>query len=258
MVTKRIKESAFSSAKDPAFRARAVSEYMRIRKWLGRNVNFETSSILDFGCGQGIGAASFALRHPGASVWAVDVAPPDVSILESRLESQLGVGIPENLNFSSNLDEILEREMRFDLIYSWSVFEHVRASELAGLFKKIKHCLSTDGRFFMQVSPLYFSPRGSHLYRYFSSPWHHLTLSIDEIREALFAATTEKRRERGWRQFIELNRLTATDILGQATTSGLKLIRKELSKTDKIPPPSLVHVYNEDALLTEEVIALFR
>lgn len=221
-------------------------------------MDFETSRILDFGCGQGIAAASFALRHPGASVYAVDVAPPDVSILETQLESQLGVGIPENLNFISNLDEILEREMRFDLIYSWSVFEHVRASELEGLFKKIKSCLSVDGRFFMQINPLYFSPRGSHLYRYFSSPWHHLTLSIDELRDVLFAADNEKRRDREWRQFIELNRLTATDILGRASASGLKLTRKELSKTDKIPPPRLARVYSQDALLTEEVIALFR
>ena len=252
-------ERVFKDAPDPAFRVRVVSEYARVRHWLPDPVKLDDARILDFGCGQGFAAASFALRHPGAEVIGVDVVPVDEELLEERLRSQLGTGLPENIKFLSAGIDSRSALGSFDLVYSWSVFEHISVSRVNDTFGRIKDSLRKGGYFFLQIDPLYFSPRGSHLYAYFDSPWHHLTLSLDELRERVFASPGgEERHRREWQQFLELNRLTATDFLGRAKANGLKLLRRQLRQTDSELPPRLSRSYDRDALTTEELVALFQ
>jgi hypothetical protein len=145
----------------------------------------------------------------------------------------------------------------YDLIFAWSVFEHVREDIMMDLFKGLKSRLSKNGLLFVQVNPLYFSPRGSHLYNYFKSPWHHLILSLESLREGVLSdhATDNARRE--WTQFLELNRLTAKDIIGRASAAGLKLVKEQYFTTDVVPPPRLTRVYDKDVLMMTEFMALF-
>ena len=255
---KGLSESVFKDAPDQAFRVRVVSEYARIHNWLGREMDLNSARILDFGCGQGFAAASFALRHPGAEVVGFDVSSVDESYLAHMLESQLGVQKPLNLRFVSGIDGSLQDLPKFDLVYSWSVFEHIREDQVNEAFSRLREQLDEHGKFFLQIDPLYFSPKGSHLYKYFSLPWHHLMLSLDQLHEVVFQLDADQsRQQREWQQFVELNRLTATDFLGRAKFSGFNLKRNVLRKTELEPPKRLLRCYAEDALLTEELVALF-
>ena len=125
------------------------------------------------------------------------------------------------------------------------------------LFRNLKGRLAKNGLLFVQVNPLYFSPRGSHLYNYFKSPWHHLILSLDALREGVLSEQPTEREQREWAQFLELNRLTGRDIIGRATDAGLKLLREQHFTTDLLPPPRLTRIYDKDALVANEFIALF-
>ena len=229
-------EKAFEEAKDAGFRGRANSEYKRIKGWTGERVNLDKARILDFGCGQGIAATSFALRHPNAQVTGFDIEPINQQQLARIYETQVGLQLPPNVTFTSaHPGEIPAGEQPFDLIYAWSVFEHVREDLMVDLFKSLKNRLAPKGSLFVQVSPLYFSPQGSHLYKYFKSPWHHLILSLDELREGVVSAEFRPTETREWRQFMELNRLTAHEIIGRAGTAGLRNSENNFFKLIKCP-----------------------
>jgi len=235
-------ENAFSNAPDPAFRARAVSEYERILAWVKDQVDLSNASILDFGCGQGVATASFALV--------------DVDHLARSLKAQVGRDLPPNLNFNIAKDGQLPSG-EYDLIIAWSVFNHVPENRMIETFKDLKSQLRAEGVLFLQIAPLYFSPEGSLLYKYFKSPWHHLQLPLDALREGVFAKGMTETQTREWQQFLGLNRLTAEDILGRASAAGMIKRKALYSKTNLVPPPRLARLYDPDALVTHEVTALF-
>lgn len=246
----------FERATDKAFKARATFEYQQVRKWAGHRINFDTARVLDFGCGQGVAAASFALRHPEARVVGVDVEPVPEPQLRNLLKTQIGHTIPSNLSYRTISLTPLSSE-KFDLIYAWSVFEHIKEDKMVDTFAMLKDHLADNGVLFISCNPLYFSPHGSHLYKYFKSPWHHLLLTLDELREGVVSDGLLTSEAREWQQFLQLNRLTAHDIMGRASAADLKRLRQHLSKTDVAPPPRLARLYDNDVLTTTELVATF-
>ncbi|UPK33962.1 class I SAM-dependent methyltransferase [Bradyrhizobium sp. 186] len=249
-------EASLEKATDQAFKARATFEYQQVRKWVGSRVNLDEARILDFGCGQGVPAASFALRHPKARVLGVDIEPVPEQQLSNLLNKQIGCGIPSNVSYRTLSLTALSDE-KFDLIYAWSVFEHVKEDKMIKIFSTLKSHLAERGILFVCCNPLYFSPHGSHLYKYFKSPWHHLLLTLDELREGVVSGDLLASETREWQQFLQLNRLTAQDIMGRASGAGLKRLRHHLTKTDLSPPPRLARLYDNEVLTTKELVAIF-
>jgi len=247
-------EAAFAAAPDAGFRGRVLSEYRTIRHWVKDRIDWDRATILDFGCGAGIAAASIALRHPQSRISGFDVTPVDREALARLFDQQARQALPPNIEY---LPEFSAAEPAYDLIYAWSVFEHVRESDLISVCRGIKAALKPDGVFFMQIDPLYFSPRGSHLYRFFKTPWHHLTQSIDELRAVVCAPEAGAAGAREWQQFIELNRLTGRQIIDYAQQSGLRLIREQFFSTDLQPPGPLLDIYQSNVLTTVGLYALF-
>ena len=250
-------DAVLQTASDKAFRERALGEHKTIAAWTSDRIDLRKAKILDFGCGQGIAAASFALRNRGSKVVGLDVAPVDERGLDGLLRKNIELSLPDNLRFARIGDGALLDEGDFDLIYAWSVFEHISETSMVATFKELKHRLRKGGLLFLHSNPLYFSPTGSHLYRYFNKPWHHLILPLDVLRDGVFAHGIADTPSREWQQFLALNRLTARDILGRASSAGLKRIREQLATTDLTPPPLLARVYSHEALSTYEVKALF-
>jgi len=250
-------DAAFAAAPDAGFRGRVLSEYRTIKHWVKDRIDWDSAKILDFGCGGGIAAASIALRHPQAQVAGFDILSVDVDELAHLFDRQAGQALPPNLSFLSAFSEDDAGDAGYDLVYSWSVFEHIRASQIAPVCRAIKSSLKPDGLFFMQIDPLYFSPRGSHLYRFFKEPWHHLSLSVSELREGARAPANGELGTREWQQFIELNRLTGRQIIDHAQQGGLRLIRHQFFSTDLKPPSPLLDIYSADVLTTVGLYALF-
>ena len=241
-------ESVISSAKDAGFRARATTEYNRIRGWTKTEVNWDSPRILDFGCGSGVAATSIALRHPKAQVFGVDINPISIRALAGTFSDQTGLAIPDNVSFSLIRSGELPAESDFDLIYAWSVFEHVQEDCIIDIFRDLKSRLKTDAKLFLVTEPLYYSPNGSHLYRYHKTPWHHLIMSLDKLRDGVISENAEETQLREWQQFMDLNRLTAQQIREAAVSAGFEVLREQIFRTGQEPPERLTHIYQAEVL----------
>jgi len=245
----------FRAAPDLGFRRRAVHEYRVIKALLGDMHDLGSARILDFGCGDGIAAASFALRHPSSQVSGIDILEVSADRLRTLFSDQTGLGLPPNLSLDSHSPGSLPAELHnLDIIYAWSVFEHVPFAEVVPTLKLLHDRLGPKGSIVVQIEPLYFSPYGSHLRRYLSRPWEHLERQLDDIRRKVFAGDRPAAtNERAWEQFISLNRATADDIVAAAAEAGLAVIHQSRSETSELIPDRLKDVYSASALMTTEV-----
>jgi SAM-dependent methyltransferase len=238
---------------DPAFRARAFHEYKIVTRYLGRVA--DNTRILDFGCGEGIAAASFALRHPSAKVFGTDIQTVNPERLRAKLEKLVAAPLPANLDLrlippSSLPDDIHD----LDIIYSWSVFEHVRADLIVPILKMLRERLRPSGKFFLQIDPLYFSPRGAHLYGAIPEPWCHLLHQTDVLHEKLLASSLpDASKSRLWEQYRTLNRATADDITDACVEAGFTVAKRETLKSDLESPAPLLRAYSREALTTSEL-----
>jgi SAM-dependent methyltransferase len=251
----------FARCSDPEFRARAVHEWGTIRRFVAGRIPWPTARILDFGCGRGIAAASIALRLPEATVFGCDIVPPNREVLEDLLREQIAAAIPRNLHVTSSEPGTLPDAIAdLDLIYAWSVFEHVRFDRLVATLELLRERLRPRAFVFLQVNPLYFSPRGSHLYRFLPQPWSHLELQLDVMRAAVADAhdVSQQMREREWEQFMTLNRATTDDLLSAAREADFQIVLHETLSTEVEPSVRLLQIYSREILTTEEVRILLR
>lgn len=254
---------ALKASKAVWFRSRTCHEYGTVAQWTRDRVKFDAAKMLDFGCGNlPVAAASFALRHPEATVFGCDILPARVDLVTAALAEHAGLGMPENLRLQQIAPNTMpESCVNLDLVYSWSVFEHVPAADITRNFELVRESLGPDGVFFFQIGGLYFNTEGSHLRHLLpGQPWHHLTNSLAELHAKVLAADAPQRSKEGnWTQFMELNRLTASDFLDAANDAGLEVVREErLRDTGGPPPASLLRIYSEEVLMTTEIRALFR
>lgn len=227
------------ASKTPWFRARTWHEYSSIRPLVAPYVDLDTATVLDFGCGDlPIAAVSMALRHPGATVHGTDIAHIDLVRLQTVLHRESGMDIPSNVHLETVSPNSLPEHLRnLDLVYSWSVFEHIPAADSTRNFAAIRERLSPSGIFLFQNGGLYFHTDGSHLKHLFpDEPWHHLTHSLAELQEKVFASPRSEAANRGnWQQFIELNRLTADDFMDAASDAGLSVIWQDRRQEGEPP-----------------------
>lgn len=249
-------EEAIKAIKDPAFRSRFVLEYEAISRWSSK-VQTPGCRILDFGCGQGIAALGFALRDPTAIVSGIDVDSFH-DLLPGLSQRNLGKDIPGNLQFHVSSGAGLPfASNSFDLVYSWSVFEHVRKELIPQILEELSRVLKEDGHLFIQIDPLYFSPKGAHLYNAMETPWVHLLEQHDVLLEKVMASDIPDQNKPGLiQQYESLNRITADELFDQLAASGFEIIRKSTTKSDLVPPDLLRKVYTDGVLTTNSVHVL--
>lgn len=125
-------------------------------------------SLLDVGCGMGY--------FPMAANLA-------------GIEYSLGIDISANDSWDYYLSRsdngALEFEVcdlsvdtptrKFDLVTSWSAFEHFSNPRL--MLLKMLGLLNPGGTLFIEFSPLWNSHAGAHLYRRIPTPWYHMLFS---------------------------------------------------------------------------------
>lgn len=249
-------EELIAAIKDPFFRARFVHEYESISRWSSK-VQTPGCRILDFGCGQGIAALGFALRDPTAIVSGIDVdAFHDV--LTGLSQRNLGKDIPQNLEFHvSSGDGLPFSSNSLDLVYSWSVFEHIRKDLIPQILAELFRVLKEDGHLFIQIDPLYFSPKGAHLYNALETPWVHLLEQHDVLLEKVMDSDIpDQSKSHLIQQYESLNRITAEELIDHLTESGFEIIRTSTTKCEIVPPDLLRKVYTDEALTTSSVHVL--
>ena len=146
--------------------------------------------ILEIGCGRG--AFSYLLaKDYGCDVVGVDIVEREWSDYRSLPGLDLRV-----LDISVEVCDDLEQ---FDLIYSSSVWEHMKHPYAA--LKAVKRLLKSDGHFFLSAN-LYRGPRASHRYREVHFPWPHL-LFTDNVFEEFYSHIGKRPNRPAW-----VNKLT--------------------------------------------------
>ena len=238
---------------DAAFNSRFNHIFHTVNSWV--NVK-DKSNILDFGCGAGIAALNFALKNPGCTIYGCDISDSFES-LGAIAEDKIKAPLPANLYFKQMNDGVIPFDNKFDLIFSWSVFEHVNVYLMDSVISDIKSKLNDNGLLFIQIDPLYYSARGSHLYHILKEPWIHLKMQHDNLREAVFKNQENSKTAYFWDEYEKLNKLTVNELICAFRRLGFKILKQEITRdTEHVPTEELLGTYNEDVLLTNSVILL--
>ena len=249
---------SLENIKDPTYRTKFVNVPDIIADWVREHGGVAGRDLLDFGCGEATMALGMALRHSARRVVAVDTHG-EIDNAAPYAKAQLGLErLPDNLELvridaNSSLDEL----GYFDIVYSWSVFEHVSQDLITDCFVKLKRVMRPSGVMFLQTTPLYYSAQGSHLTSLISEPWAHLTMQQNLLYAALRknAENMDRANRLQW-VYETLNRATAPQLLRSAKKAGLAIVR-EYRTHDEIPvPEELKEVYTEEALSTNQLVFL--
>ena len=232
--------------------------------WTKSYLTGKSSSILDFGCGNGIAALRLAIEDSSSVVYGCDVTQA-FSILEALAFKNLEIEeLPKNLYFQQISGVGIPFEpAQFDLIYSWSVFEHIDINIMDEVIVDIRKRLKNDGVLFIQIDPLYYSAKGSHLIHLQNVPWIHLIKQHNHLKETFFKTDDSNTqvnlsKEFFWDEYKKLNKITVDSLIGKFEKHGFCVVRKQLMKCDTPIPEFLQNVYQVDALRTYGVILLLQ
>jgi cyclopropane fatty-acyl-phospholipid synthase-like methyltransferase len=245
---------------DTTFRAKFLTVADVIADWARDHGGLAGRDVLDFGCGDATIALGVLLRHGAARVVGVDThAVLDEALPNAR--AQLGLqALPDNLQLVRIAPSApLEPLGSFDVIYSWSVFEHVGQDLIGECFAKLKRALRPSGIMFLQTTPLYYSAEGSHLKPWVPEPWAHLTMQQDRFYDALRKAADSQEQAAQLQYVYEtLNRQTAPQLLRAARRAGFEIVREYRTHESPPVPPELLEIYTAEALTTDQLVLLAR
>lgn len=245
---------------DEQFRVKYQDLPSYLKDWLGPEFDWSSAEVMDFGCGEGVMALGVAHQLGCRRVVGVDIGD-ESSLCRQRAREHLRLeSLPENLSFHRVKPGSLHQPGDyFDLIYSWSVFEHVDQRLLAATLESLRNALKPGGYLFVQIAPLYYSAEGSHLYEQLREPWAHLHSQLNLYRARLRRAVGNGDLfQRLWSTYQTLNRITAPELEAAITSAGFEIVRRYTTETGHEVPPSLLLIYREDVLKTEQIVLLGR
>jgi SAM-dependent methyltransferase len=193
-------------------------------------VRLKGRDIADVGCGDGIMALGLHARVQPQRLVGMDINPVDTELLLERAQ-RYGVGddLPASLSFVRSEPEHLPAEDdSFDLVYTWSAFEHVR--EPVALLTEVARVLRPGGTLMLQLWPFFYSERGSHLWDWFPDPHHHLVDPPDALIATARASGvhSEEWTEYMLDEFRLLNRITIDDLHRSVLAAGMEVRKVEL------------------------------
>ena len=251
-----------TSIKDETFRTKFVTLPATISQWVEEHSDLRGAEILDFGCGEGITALGLALQYQPARVMGVDIMPDPERCLPIA-ETELGLtSLPDNLELHRvKPGHLHSANASFDIIYSWSVFEHVDTRVIDDVIELIHKSLKPGGVVFIQIAPLYYSAAGSHLYEYIQEPWGHLIHPTNVYYDKLLACDNidnEDLRKALLSTYNTLNRITSSELERRFENKRFQVIRKYTTSDQFDPPDTLTEIYNYDVLTTNQVVLLLR
>jgi 2-polyprenyl-3-methyl-5-hydroxy-6-metoxy-1,4-benzoquinol methylase len=259
---RRLASTAWSghTISDEGFRSRYLTIPHIVDEWTKAYRPLAGAAVLDFGCGEGIAALGLALNYSAKSVVGVDIMPdPErcLAVAQGQLEIR---ELPPNLRLHRvEPGRLHSNEEKFDIAYSWSVFEHVDQRLVPETLRLIASALRPGGLFLAQIDPLYYSAGGSHLLHKIDEPWAHLTMQQNLYRDRLERATSDPEEFRVlWSTYETLNRITAAELVEHISQAGFEILKKAASKDGPRPPARLKAIYQEEALVTNQIAVLAR
>lgn len=191
--------------------------------------SLDGTKVADIGCGEGTISLGLAHRADIAQLDAYDLRPGSRAHL-AELARDAGVpdDVPACLAFhESTPTSIPAPSDYFDVVFSWSAFEHVR--DPVGLLSEVRRILSPDGVFFLQIWPLFYSEHGGHLWlSQADEPFGHLRQPYEDIAAQIRADAGTYPGFAASDEWASLNRTSLDDIQRSLLASRLIPTRVEV------------------------------
>jgi SAM-dependent methyltransferase len=207
-------------------------------------IQLEGATIADIGSGDGIIDLGVALKARPAKLVGYDVKPADLGALA---RSMAAAGVTEELPDSealaflqSEVDQVPAPNDTFDVVYSWSVFEHV--AEPVEMLREIHRILKPEGVFFLQLWPFFYSQHGGHLWLSIEEPFAHLCRSLFAVEQDLRSEPATDPSRSADDEFRSLNRLTLDGLQRALLAARLRIAKIELIAEAAHIPPRLAHL----------------
>ena len=260
------------------YRTKFITVPNIIEDWLSVHEGLAGKDVLEFGCGEGTVALAMKLRKNARLVIGIEILDVHEQCLPIA-RKEIGLeSLPNNFHLRKIAPgENLAQWGQFDVVYSWSVFEHVAQNMIETALKSIFESLKPGGLFFLQVSPLFYSSNGSHMGPWVPAPWAHLTMQHNTFHQHLKDAPPtpahvrsewavyipidsgkEVERTLLWETYQTLNRVTAPQLCSLTRGAGFKIVRDYRTCTEQKPPDELKEIYREDILTTEQIVLLLQ
>jgi cyclopropane fatty-acyl-phospholipid synthase-like methyltransferase len=231
-----------------------------IEDWLLEYGGLQGKELLDFGCGEATTAIGMALRKRPKRIVGVEIQP-NLERCLPLAQAQLRLSrLPDNLELRRIEPGTLhDPRDRFDLIYSWSVFEHIERGLLPRVFAQLRGALKPNGLLFVQIAPLYYSAEGSHMLPWIPEPWAHLLDQHSVYCDRLRAGTRDDAEFQSlWSTYRTLNRVTADELVALARGARFQVLRDYRTKDEREVPARLLAVYQRDVVTTNQVVLLLK
>ncbi|GAB2455461.1 hypothetical protein GCM10027082_02490 [Comamonas humi] len=248
-----------------------------VQQWLGSVVDLGNARLLQFGCGDGITDLALVLRHGALAIHGIDVRQEYAKLPRIAAQQLDMQRMPAALTFQTiqPAEPLAGQAPLYDGIMSWSTFEHVQRDQLLPILRDLYACLKPGGHFFLQIEPLFYSAYGSHLRRYDEIAWHHLLVDEDALWRVIEAYDGELSPDEvdfgfadfgaeGYKRFVfkeyqELNRLTADELVEIACAAGFAVARQERRHYEPAPiPEALLQHYPRELLSNNEIFLLLQ
>jgi SAM-dependent methyltransferase len=206
------------------------------------DVPLSGKAVADIGCGDGIIDLGLVVKGQPTRLVGYDVRATDVDALR-QAGTAAGVidDLPEALSFvRSEPDLIPAGNDEFDIVVTWSVFEHV--DNPVRMFSEIERVLKPDGILFLQLWPFFYSEHGGHLWPHYDEPFPHLLKNDAQIRQHLNGRRGTDPSRDALNEYDSLNRLTADQLQAAISVSGLSVSKLELIGGAAHIPRELTHL----------------
>lgn len=208
----------------------------------GDGISLEGKDVADVGAGEGMIALGLALKGRPASLVGFDVRATDTGAL-TRAARAAGVAeeLPENLSFvESGTDFIPAPDDSFDVVVTWSTFEHVTA--MVRMLSEVERILKPSGVLFLQLWPFYYSEHGGHLWPHYEGPFPHLGRDDSQILAEIGNRQGTDPTRPADDEFRSLNRIRVDDLQRGLLASGLRTSKFQLLSQAVHVPVELAHL----------------
>jgi SAM-dependent methyltransferase len=207
----------------------------------GDGIELEGRRVADIGCGDGIIDLGLAVKGRPAELVGYDLMDVD---MEGLLRAARAAGavdeLPSSLRFERSAPVTIPApDEHFDIVTTWSVFEHV--DDPVGLLADIRRVIKPDGCFFLQLWPFYDSEHGGHLWLHYDGPFpHHVHRDEAILDEVQGDVATDPRRSAD-DEYRSLNRISIEDLQRALLRNGFAVGKLKLLTQAVHVPPELAH-----------------
>jgi SAM-dependent methyltransferase len=207
----------------------------------GDGISLEGRRVADIGCGDGIIDLGLAVKGRPAELVGYDLMDVDTDgLLRAARAADAIDELPSCLRFERSAPVTIPApDEHFDVVTSWSVFEHV--DDPVGLLADIRRVIKPDGCFFLQLWPFYDSEHGGHLWPHYEDPFpHHLRRDEAILEEVQGDVATDPRRSAD-DEYRSLNRISLEDLQRALLRNRFAVGKLKLLTQAVHVPPQLAH-----------------